>query len=138
MAISLINLHDTKRISHPDDKTAPTIFEIGAIDSRVFGKLQDRAMTVSVDHTNPNAEADVKIGNRQLDFDVVQFGLKAFENLHDAKAGAVIYKTERLAVGNKGYDVVASTILSAIPGHVLQWLAGEIRALNSLPDADVK
>ena len=131
MAIKALNLHDLKTISHPTDKKNPTKFTIGAIDSRVYGQLSDRSLVVAVDGNNPDADADVKMARNQLAFEVVQFGLKGFENFCDDK-GEIKFTTERKTVGSRAYDVANSDILSVIPGTYLSWLAEQIMSMNSL------
>lgn len=132
MAIKALNLHDLKDVVHPNDTDGdPTIWTIGAVDSRVFGQLTDRSLTVAVNPDNPDADADVKLAQNQLAFEVVQFGLRGFKNFGDTK-GDVKYETERKTVGSRAYEVCKSDILRSIPGHVLQWLSKEIRALNAL------
>lgn len=131
MAIKALDLHSVKDITFPADTTDPTYWNIGAIDSRTFGSLSDRSLVVGVDPNNPEADADVKLAKNQLNFEIVQFGLKAFRNFSDAN-GDVSFKTERKVLGSTAYDVCAAEVVRRIPGKVLEWLATEIMAMNSL------
>ena len=131
MAIKALDLHTTKRVSFPGDKDNPTIWIIGAVDSRVYGHLSDASLVVAVDPSNPDGDADVKLANHALAFSVVQCGLKGYENFKDDK-GDVAWKTERKTVGSKSYEVVHTDILSLVPGKVLSWLSKQIMAINSL------
>jgi hypothetical protein len=131
MAIKALNLHMTKEISHPDDSDDPTIWIIGAVDSRTFGHLSDKSLVVGVDANNPDGDADVKLARNNLAFEVVQAGLKGWKNFLDEK-GDVPFKTERKTIGSRVYEVVSGDTLSRIPGNVLRWLADEIMTMNSL------
>ena len=137
MAITAINISDTKTISHPDDKVNPTIWTIGAVDSRIYGKLNDASLVVGVDPSNPDTDADVKLARNGLAFEVVQFGLKGFENFKDQK-GDVAYATEDKVIGAKKYQVAKGDLLARVPGHVLQWLSAQIMDLNKLDDTEGK
>ena len=131
MAIRALNLHTTKKISHPDDKDEPTIFEIGAIDTRTLSKLNDAALVVGMDPNQPDAEADVKLANKTLAFETVQFGLRGWENLRDDK-GDIKFETESRVIGAKKYEIAKGDLVSLIPEDVVQWLSDEIKKLNNV------
>lgn len=135
MAIRAVNLHQTKSVSHPDDKEDPTVFEIGAVDSRVMGHLRDKSTKVSFTQsdaeTNPDAEAGVQVNNHELNFRTVQFGLKGFVNFKDDN-GDIALKTESVTVGSRRYDVMHGDIVSLLPDYVIEWLAAQIGNLNAV------
>lgn len=139
MAIRALDVHSTVVKTFPGDTDGePTKFTIGALDSRVFGKLKDRQISVGVDTNNPDADADVKLAQNEFAFEVAQFGLKGLDNYQDKDGNQMPFRTEKKVIGAKSYDVAHSDILTTMPGAVLSWLAQEIMAMNSLDAASGK
>lgn len=137
MAIQALNLHDVKEISHPSDKTDPTIWVIGAVDSRVLATIQDKATDIQIDTQNPDGEAGIRINQNEANIKKVQFGLRGFVNFSGEK-GEVSFKTETKHISGKPYDVCADEVLASIPTEVLNWLSDEISKLNSITSKDAK
>lgn len=137
MAIRAIALHTSKSLSHPDDKDDPTIWEIGAVDSRVLGMLQDKAARIEVDPTQLDAETGVSMSQNEVAFMVAQFGLKGWVNFKDEK-GDVQFQTEQKVLGNRKYDVVKSDLLASIPFDVIQWLSTQVEKLNTMKPDEAK
>lgn len=135
MAIRAINLTAIKHVSHPDDKDEPTIFNIGALDSRISGMLADDSLVVGVNQNGEDEDADVKMARNQLAFKTVQFGLRDFTGFIDDD-GEVTYATEKKSVGGKAYDVAKQDIVARIPSDVLTWLSDEISQLNNLGEQE--
>jgi hypothetical protein len=131
MAIKALNLHDVKTVTHPDDKNDPTKWEIAVIDSRVLGMIQDKATKLTVDADDPDADTGVEVSQNEVNFLIVQFGLKGWSHFI-GENGDIVYETEDKVLGSKKYSIAKSDILSSIPQDVLQWLASEIMKLNTL------
>ncbi len=131
MAIRALNLSNTKDIKHPDDLDgAPTLWTIGVLDSRVAGMIMDKATKLSVDPNDPEADTGVDVAQNEVNFLLVQFGLKSFSNFVDDE-GDVAPRSEQKVLGSKRYDVMHSDVVSRIPGDIIQWLAGKINEMNS-------
>lgn len=132
MAIFAIDLNKTQSLPHPDDKDDPTIWEIRALDSRMMGRLSDDALSFGVDPNDPEGDADVKMANNQLSYNTVAVGLIGWQNYKTPEGDDIAFVTTKRNIGGKAYDVVADDALRTVPGHVLTWLAKEIRAMNDL------
>lgn len=137
MAIRALNLHTTKKISHPNDTESPTVWEIGAIDTRTLAKLNDAALVVGMDPNQPDADADIKLANKTLAFETVQFGLRGWENFINDN-GDIQYATESRVIGAKKYEVAKGDLISFIPEDVVQWLADEIKKINNVGKVEAK
>ncbi len=141
MAITAINLGTIKSITFPADKEDPTVWEIGAIDSRVLGHLRDKATDLKINPDDPEAGADISLGMNEFHFQVAQFGLKGFSNFQGGedkkgKSCDVMFSTGRATVGKVQYDVCDGVIMAMIPGNVLQFIANEVLKINNLGDEE--
>lgn len=138
MAIKAINLGTLKSITFPADKEDPTVWDIGAIDSRVLGHLRDKATDLKINPDDPEAGADISLGMNEFHFQVAQFGLKGFTNFQGedekkpGKVKDVMYGTQRKTVGKVSYEVCDDVIVAMIPGNVLQFIASQVLEMNNL------
>lgn len=137
MAIRALNLHNTQTKSHPADKEDPTLWQIGVLDSRVLGIIEDKATSITIDNTDLDGETGVQMAANAVAYAIAQFGLRGFTNFTNDD-GEVVFETERKVLGGKPYEVVKSSILETIPSDVVKWLASEVKALNTLTQSEGK
>jgi len=142
VAIKAINLGTLKSITFPEDTDDPTVWEIGAIDSRVLGHLRDKATDLKINPDDPEAGADISLGMNEFHFQVAQFGLKGFSNFQGedikGKSKDVMFSTQRKTVGKVQYDVCDDAVMAMVPGNVLQFLANEVLKINNLGEDEGK
>lgn len=115
-----------------------TKFEIGTLDSRIFGQLRDKAMVIQSDPTDPEGEAETQLKGNEVSFLFVQYGLRGWENFKDAKGNDIAFKTVKRTHGQHSYACVDPELIKLIPGVVITELAGEIRKANDLEEAEEK
>jgi len=108
-----------------------TKFKLGAIPSRIYTMLKDRAATFKAD---PNDQSDVLVfhGNTAAR-DYVKYGLKGFENY-----GNLEFKTVQERIAGKNYDVVADDVLEAIDVETIRELSDQVKQLSDLDGEAVK
>ncbi len=139
MAIQAIDLNETHDyISKYDSGESKTVWKLGALDSRIKKQIEDVAWEYEA---NPNAPGDAtakasfNIGKTELE--LVQFGLKGFENFQD-NGRLVYYDTEVKTIGSRAYHVLKGDILGKIPGNVIKELSEEIKRINNVSEEERK
>jgi hypothetical protein len=125
---------------HDDAKGTPeeTVFEIGTLDSRIMGRITDKATTMSIDPTRPDDEVDTQINSSAVAFETVMYGLRGWQNFVDADGKEIPFKTAKRNHGGQSYRVVDEEVLKQVPRVVIMELAEEIRRDNELSETDVK
>jgi hypothetical protein len=109
-----------------------TTFEVGTLDSRIFGMLRDKAMVIASDPGDPNAEAETILKGNEVAFLFVQYGLRGWSNFKDESGKDIPFRTVKQRHGNQVYDIADPNLVKLIPGVVITELAGEIRKANDL------
>jgi len=140
MAIKILNLIDTSDYICFADRKAddPTVFKIGALDSRIVGMIRDKATSVNVDTRNPNDEVETTIKNSQVNFEIVQYGLKGCTHLLDEKGSEISFKTVSRSNGGKTYQIVDPEFLKLLPIDVISELAIAIQNQNQPSEEELK
>lgn len=126
------------RFDPAKDTPEATVFSLGTLDSRVFGKLRDMATTIQVDPSRPEDEVSTTVNLNEINYATVQFGLKGWRNFRDATGNDIPFKTTRRAVGGSTYHVVDNDTLKRLPAAVISELADEIRRDNELTESAAK
>ena len=134
-----INVGETVEYVLKDDKTNPTTWILGILDSLIKTRLTDLGMVYKYNPEAPKdscAESHMNIAEQ--DFEFVKFGLKGFKNFKDAKGSEIVCKTEKKTVGNTEYDVVSDETLKVIPRAAITELAVKIAEENLLAEEEEK
>lgn len=142
MAVIGINIHETKDyISKYDpDKSNPTVWKIGILDSLLKSKLKDIVTTYEVDPAKPDeGKAKTTLNINQSRVEIVRFGLKGLENFLDPKTGKpVSFDTVSKSSYGRNYNVVTDEVLKIIPEEILYELADEISKTSGLTKQEEK
>lgn len=143
MAIKGLTLDTTRDFvsDYDDAKGTPdeTVFVIGALDSRIFGILRDRATSISVDPSRPDDTIETNINANEVAFQTVQYGLKGWRNFKDEKGSDIVYKSTKKHHGSgRAYDVVDPDLVSQLPAEVISELAEAIRDFNEVTEEEAK
>lgn len=135
MPIKAVNLSKTIKYESPNDDAAgtdeATVFTLGALDARVISAIKDKATAIPVSSLG-TGEGFATLRINEMNFDVVQFGLKGLHNF-----GMDFTSTTR-QLGGKTYVVADPSIVEAIPEEEISGLADAILAINTLTDAERK
>jgi hypothetical protein len=114
------------------------VFKIGTLDSRIFGMIRDRATTMDVDPTNPEATVATSVNANAVAFETVQYGLRGWRNFNDSQGQPIEFRTVKQSRGGKSYTVVDPELLRRMPQAVLMELAEEIRRENEVSGVEAK
>lgn len=108
-----------------------TVFKLGAIPSRVYTALKDKA----TNFTQEGGAGDIKasFNPNLIARDVVRFGLKGFENYDGLE-----FKTQKEKVGPGLYDVLHDDVIDKIDIDTIRELSEEIRKLCEFDLDEVK
>lgn len=120
------------------DKPDASVFIIGTLDSRIFGRIRDQLteFTASADAGTKQASASVK--KNEVDFLTVQYGLRGWRNVQAHDGQALDFTTVNDNRFGKNYKIVSAQVLRQIPSAVITELATEIIGTNALDEDDVK
>jgi hypothetical protein len=151
--IKLLNVSDTREfVSKYDsatDASEQTVFVLGVLDSAAAGYLMDKLSTFSFESVEVDSDDDDEkkdksgdkkvvgnktIGNMPMNrtaMETCQLGLRGWRNLKD-DSGDILFKTEKMYIGQKKYQAVRMDLLRRIPLAVLKELADEITKDNLL------
>lgn len=134
MKIRAINLTKTldHQLSFDEDAgtDAATTFTLGALDSRVFSVIKDKATALPVSaFSNPDG-AMASLNMNQTNFDIVVFGLKGWKNLRDDEDKQIVYKTVHTVLGGRTYITVDPELIAILPDEVIAELANKIMDFN--------
>jgi hypothetical protein len=139
--IRAINLTRTLRHQLSFDENKGTdkaiTWILGALDSRVFAAIKDRATGIPMSALN-GGDGTATLNINQTNFDIVLFGLKGFENFQYEDGKQVEYKTAHTNLGGKTYLTADPDLISMIPSDVIDELATEIMEMNSLKEDERK
>jgi hypothetical protein len=124
--------HDSER-----GKPTATKFTIGTLDSHIYGRLKDKATSLSVDPNNIS-EVMTNINSNEVSFETVCFGLRGWDNFNDGEGKPIKFKTIKRTVGAKSYTIADPELVSLIPEVVVSELADEIRKSNELTAEEAK
>jgi hypothetical protein len=139
MAIIGLSLEATKDYTSLLDpaRNTPdaTIWVLGTLDSRIMGKIRDKATTMGIDPMKPD-EVTQTVNLREMDFETVIYGLKGVKNFNDAKGNAIKFNTRNRNHGGMNYEVADPAFVKLVPSDIISELAEQIRAMNSLTPAE--
>lgn len=142
MPIIGISLEATRKIESKYDsakgKPEATRFEIGTLDSRVYGRLKDMATSLTVDPSNVHEEVTTNINSNDVAFQTVLFGLRGWENFSGGDGKAIKFKTTKRTLGSTSYTIADPEIVKLIPEVVIGELAEAIRSANELTETEAK
>ena len=116
----------------PDKGTdKATKFKLGAIPSRVYAALKDKATKWT---QNPNSSDGVSAEFRPnlIGRDIVRFGVKGIENY------PVKFATQKESIGSKEFDVLADAVIDAMDIDTIRELSTEIQKLCEFNEEEVK
>lgn len=123
----------------PDKGTdKATVFEIGSLDSRIMGRITDKATTMSINPNRPDEEVDTTVNASEVAFETVQYGLRGWKNFVDEDGNEIPFKTVKRNHGGTSYRVVDEEVLKLLPRAIIGELANEIRKDNELSEAEAK
>lgn len=111
-----------------------TRWHIGTLDSKIMGKIKDKATTLLVDPAKPDDEIQTSVNMEAVNWMTVQFGVPLWENFVDKNGDEVEYRTKKHYMGGKSYRIVHDDAMSLIPLAVIRELADEIRSSNELDE----
>lgn len=112
-----------------------TIWKLGTLDSRIMGRIRDKATTMGVDPLKPD-EVQQTVNLREMDFETVMYGLRGVENFTNGAGVSIPFSTSIRTHAGITYQIADPEFVRLIPLPVLEELGDEIRALNSLTAAD--
>ena len=142
MSIKGLSLHSVRQYqSIYDDARGTddaTSFDIGTLDSRVFGMIRDKATSISLAPTIPTGAVPTAIYMNEVAFATVQYGLKGWRNFRDDAGNDIAFKTVKRSHGGQSYDVVDPEVLKRIPNVIINELAEQIRGDNEVTADDAK
>ncbi len=145
MAIKVLNLTDTwffQSKYDPDkgNEDKASIFEIKPLDSRVYGKLRDKATKMRIRPDDKEEGAETTIAQNDVNFEICQFGLAGWMNILDEKGEQVECELQSKTMGGstRSYRVVKESCIERLPRAVIQELAQEIMRQNELEDEEGK
>jgi len=121
------------------DKTNPTTFNLGVLDSILRAHIDDQATFLKISSKNPNdaAEANILTGKRNLL--VVKFGLRGIENfIHPDTKQSIKFDSISVSVNGKNYQAVTEEIVKMIPKEVIDEIAEKILDANKLSEEAAK
>ena len=128
MAIKALNIYEEERYisTLEEDKSNPTVFVIGHLDSFLKAKIKDDLMRWRQSDGGALDNAEVTFQMYQCNIDAVRFGLKSIENLIDHEGKPVKFSTVSLSRFGQNYNVVAESILKVLPEKIIEELAARI------------
>lgn len=142
MPIIGISLEATRKYESKYDsargKPEATRFEIGTLDSRVYGRLKDMATSLTVDPSSANEEVVTNINANDVAFHTVLHGLRGWENFSGPDGKPIKFKTTKRTVGANSYTIADPELVKLIPEVVISELADEIRKANELSETEAK
>lgn len=135
---------DTERVVEsaldPDKGTdKATKFTICALDSRVYGRLKDKATTMMIDPSRGEQDAvQTNINSNEVAFETVMYGLRGWENFVGKDGKDIKFKSTKRTHGGQSYKVADPDLVKMIPQAVLLELAEKIQAENELSETESK
>lgn len=124
---------------HDPDPANPTVWTIGTLDLRTIAYIQDEMTSFQVsDSKKAQDKSDVKLRISQGKILTVQFGVKGWRNFKDDHGQDIPYEKDVINLDGKSYDVVSKVILDRFPFKLVELLAEEINALNTLSEPERK
>lgn len=142
MSIRAINL--TKTTDHVlsfDDAAGTddaTTFTIGALDSRVFSVIKDKATALPVSAFSNPEGAMASLNMNQTNFEIVVFGLKGWKNFRDDQDKQIAYKTVHTQLGGRTYITIDPELVALLPEEAITELANKIMDFNVPSEEDRK
>lgn len=126
-------------ISKYDTGEPKTVFKIGVIDSITRAKIEDDEFEFSVNRQDPSSGSGMRISRRQLNIQVVRYGLRGWENVKDLQGNVVLFQTAtEQAPDGSSRRVAADASLNVLPPLLLAELATVITSSNMLSEQDSK
>ena len=134
-----ISVGETVEYVLEDDKTNPTTWILGILDSLIKTRLTDLGMVYKYNSEAPkDSVAESHMNIAEQDFEFVKFGLKGFKNFKDTKGSEIVLKTEKKTIGNTEYDIVSEDTLKVIPRAAITELAKKIAEENLFSEDEEK
>ena len=124
----------------PDKGTdKATKFTICALDSRVYGRLKDKATTLALDPNRADSDTVMtSINSNEVAFETVMYGLRGWENFVGSDGKEIKFKFSKRTHGGQSYKIADPDLVKLIPQAVLIEIAGHIQAANELSEAEEK
>ena len=142
MPIIGISLEATRQYesTHDSAKGTPeaTKFELGTIDSRMFGRIKDMATSISIDPNKGAEEMTTNINGNDVAFNTVLYGLRGWTNFNDETGKEIKFKTVKKFVASTTYKIADPEVVRLIPDEIIAELAAEIRKSNEVSEVEAK
>lgn len=127
-----------KFVSKYDTGDDPTVFEYGALDSRIAAMLRDKGTTITVNPAAMEDEVDSQINANKVNFDAVVYGCRGWSNFKDEAGNDIPFRTLKRNHGGVSYTVADPAVVMLIPNAVIQEFGQKIMADNDMSADDVK
>lgn len=142
MAIKALNLVKTKEIELSFDDAigtdAATKFTIGALDTRVFSIIKDKATALPVSAFSNPEGAMASLNMNQTNFDIAVFGLRGWKNLKNDFDEDIAFRTTTTVMGGKSYITADPELVMTLPEDAIAEIATAVMDFNALSEEDRK
>lgn len=139
--ITGVNSYETKPYisKYDQDKSNPTTFQIGVIDSFIKAHIEDQTAQFKFSAGGPNAPVDTLVFANKRNILAVKFGLRGLDNFMDPQTNkAIKFDTISVAVGGKNYPAVTDEILRLFTKELIEELAEIILNANRISEGETK
>ena len=116
-------------------KDGATIFKLRSLDVFLKGVIYDSASRLM--RKSDSDEVGIVTHVNQTNIEAVRHGLAGFTNFKDAK-GDVPFKTAKIFVAGRPYDVVDDETMNKLGIRLIQELAGQIRDISEVKGDEEK
>lgn len=132
-ALNLSKIVEFESDRDPDKGTEnATKFKIGAIPSRVYAQLKDKASSFTPDGEGGDGlKAEFK--PNMIAFETVKYGLKGIENFD-----GVEFKTQEVRIANTVIHAVHDDVMAALDIEIIRELSLAIRKICEFEDEEIK
>lgn len=120
-----------------------TIWELGVVDAALLATIEDNMLTYRVDvnaaeRGEEDAPAETKLAIKQRNIEVLRHGLRGVRNFVDAAGKDVPFRTVSAVRNGRNVKLVDNSTIRSIPARVVNELAEQILAGNSVTEDEVK
>ncbi len=107
-----------------------TVFYLSSLDVFLMGYIYDNASSL----TGKQGDDTVGIHTRvnQTNIDAVRHGLKGFKNFKDKKGNHVTFRTVKVSVNGREYEVADDATMQHLGIQLIQELADKIKSLSEV------
>ena len=117
-------------------KPGATVFKLRALDVFLKGIIYDNASGLT--RKSDSDEVGIVTRVNQTNVEAVRHGLVGFENFKNSKGGDVPFKTAKIFVNGRPYDVVDDETMNALGIRLIQELALAIKDISEVKGDEEK